>query len=124
MYLGYRGAGYRGNVEFSKYFIGGLAIGFLYDLQDCFTGKWRHLVLQLGEFFCDVRGDEIAACRNDLAKLDEDWPQFLQCQPEQHCAQQGFEHRPARMAENELIQTEAETDRDNVGKAKKLHGFN
>ena len=49
-------------------------------------GSTSHLILQLGQFVGDVRRQQIAACRQRLAELDENRSEFLECEANS-CAQ-------------------------------------
>ena len=65
-------------MEFPKHLVYRPAIGLFDDQPGLLAGEWRYLVLQAGQFLRDVIGEQIAPCREDLTKLDENRAQVLE----------------------------------------------
>ncbi len=78
MDLGDRGRGERLLVEREKDVLQRLAVGLLDDRARDDAGEGRHVVLQMGELFGEIIGQQIAARGQDLAELDEDRSEILQ----------------------------------------------
>ena len=120
MHLGHGGAGDGCQVKARKHLTKRFVIGCGEDAFNVGAGKGRHLVLQPGEFFGDVRGNQVAPRRQYLSEFDENRPQGFQRQAQAHSAgcgqippeQQRADHGPQRahafMAEQELVEPETQ----------------
>ncbi len=122
MHLCHRGAGYRLGLEVGENVLNGTAEGALDDGARLDRRKGRHLVLQLGQFFGDILGQQVATRGQHLAELYENRPQRLEGLAQPHRARLGKapprqyrldEHREApgrRGGEQKLLETETQGD--------------
>ena len=89
-------------------------------------GEWRHLVLQLGQLLGEVLGQQVAARRQHLAKLDEDRAERFQglaqarrarlgkTAPRQRRADERGEPAAGRGGEQKFLKAEAQRDGKNA----------
>ncbi|MCY1528890.1 hypothetical protein D9M68_640120 [compost metagenome] len=88
VYLGDRGGGQRLAVE-AREQAGDLGAELFLDQRHRVLGiERRHLVLEEGQLVGDVRRQQVAAGRQQLAELDEDRPEVLQRQAQAFAARQ------------------------------------
>jgi len=133
VYLGDGGRGERRGLETVEQFTDRLAEAGLDDPSGLLVREWRHAVLQFGKLLGDVVRQQIPAGGEDLAELDEDGAQFLQCQANACAAGHTARHPgpgheqaqeadwPEQMAgEDQLVQPVSHQDPADVGKAKEL----
>ena len=58
------------------------------------AGKWRNLVLQLGQLGGNFLAEQILASGQQLAKLNKNRPQLFQSHPQRHSGVIGFGWQP------------------------------
>ena len=133
MHLRNRRAGDRTGFELGEHLVDRPVVRALERGEHEFGRERRHLVLQLGELVGDVRRQQIAARRQELAEFDEDRTQRFQREPQAYCPgrvepaakQQKFKY-PAQtahalMAEYEFVESEPQTDGDDFQQPEKTH---
>jgi hypothetical protein len=120
VYLGHGGAGDGRQVKTRKHLTERFVIGCGEDAFNVGAGKGWHLVLQPGELLGDVRGNQVAPCRQYLSEFDENRSQGFQRQaqaysagrgqiaPEQKRADYGPQRAHAFMPEQELVEPETQ----------------
>ena len=79
MYLRDGSGGERRQAEFGEYLIGGLAETFFDQCLGRFALKWCNFVLQAFELLREIIGQNIPARGKNLAELDKDGAELLQC---------------------------------------------
>ena len=95
--------------------------------------EWRHGILQGRQLTGDISRNEVRAGGEQLAKLDEDWPQFLQCfaqanraglrkpTPKKYPPNDAREHPRALMTGEKFVEPVAIDDGDDLEEAESAH---